>query len=137
MVDKKKAETKKSKVDVSAEKLAEIRAILGGNSKFEALDQYKRPGFFYRIVSVDGSELKHSKLGYEPVKDSTGNVVSIDGGLGVKQILMCIPDEVRKVITSVKNAENNEVKKSVDPRLRRQDDASFTEAMYSFKDETI
>lgn len=134
----KKTETKETSRDVSPERLREIRALLAGNSKYESLEQYRREGYFMRLVSTEkGNDLKHSKLGYEPVKDSNGTVVSIKAGHGVTQILMEIPDEVRKVLTAVKEAENNQVMKSVDPRLRRHEDASFSEAMYSFKDEII
>lgn len=109
----------KKVVDVSADRLAEIRkAAETKDSTYDVVDYKREAGYKYRFVNTkNGKDLKNLKLGYEYVTDDKGQRVSVNAGSGEIQVLQRIPDAYSQVLEDVKQKKINETEAALNPKL--------------------
>lgn len=134
--DKKSTKEVKSelkKVKLSDERLAEMRASLRGSGSAKALEKYKVPGFYHRLVNTTEEQMaRYNGMGYEPVVDATGKTVRRKVGGGVEQILMRISLEEKAILSAIKERETASDVEQVNPEEKALADVNYYQALKNY-----
>ena len=124
--------------EVTEERRESLRNSLSGTGERTHIGKkYNQEGYFYRWFNTSTyNDRRALELGYEPVLNEHKQTVALKDKGGETQVLMRISIADRKLLQDLREEQNMEMHRSIDPGLRVGHDG-INRAVFEFKQEEV